>query len=143
MVKEKKGLPQTLEKCDTERGFFQAHPKVMDRVQEQSTFSGALVHAVWFMVRCKTLPVAIPQYIPNDFSCLDLALVQLTCRSASNCRFKGQALAARAASGRASGTGRNRPSPRRESAWPPSHGGARCRRSLLPLCALGPQSRVI
>ena len=95
----------------------------MDRVQEQSTFSGALVHAVWFMVRCKTLPVAIPQYIPNDFSCLDLALVQLTCRSASNCRFKGQALAARAASGRASGTGRNRPSPRRESAWPPSHGG--------------------
>ena len=66
----------------------------MERVEEQSNFSGALVHAVWFMVRCKTLPVVIPQYIPNDFRCLHLALVQLICCSAGNCHFKGHSLAA-------------------------------------------------
>ena len=54
--------------------------------------SGVLLHAAWHLLRCKTLAVAIPHRLPNGFSCWDLALAQLTCRSAGNCHFEGHFL---------------------------------------------------
>ena len=71
--------------------------------------SGVLLHAAWYLLRCKTLAVAIPRRLPNGFSCWDLALAQLICRSASNCCFEGHFLAAWAASRRMCPTVPNRP----------------------------------
>ena len=71
--------------------------------------SGVTLHAAWYLLRCKTLAVAIPHGLPNGFSWWDLALAQLTCRSAGNCCFEGHFLAAWAASRRRCPTVPNRP----------------------------------
>jgi len=54
------------------------------RDQQQSKTSGVLVHAAWCLVLSKTLAMATPHRLPNGFRWWDLALAQLTCRSAGN-----------------------------------------------------------
>ena len=66
-------------------------------IQQQSKTSGVLVHAAWSMVSCKALAMATLHRLPNGFRWWDLALAQLTCRSTSNCLFKGHFPAAWAA----------------------------------------------
>ena len=99
-----------------ERGAHTALPILVLASEEMGArgvaavqISGVPLHTAWYLLRCKALAVAIPHGLPNGFSWWDLALAQLTCRSAGNCCFEGHFLAAWAASRRASGTGRNRP----------------------------------